>query len=192
MIGAGTILAAARKVPVWAWVLVAVAVLAGVAAAVQTLRVGALQVELGQEVAAHAETRSARDEQLALMERTAREAGDAEREKERLKNQANAKVNDDAREQIVRAHAAADRVRSEREQLRTQLAEVRADTAGGDQSSADPAACRRAHASAAVLGELFEQCTGRYEAVAAAAGGLAAQVSGLQAYVREVVHGGEP
>lgn len=192
MIGAGAILSLARKVPIWAWALVAVAALACVTAAVQTWRVGALRVALADESAAHAKTRSARAEQLALMERTAREAGDVEREKERLKNQANAKVNDEARDQAQRAQAAAARVRTEREQLRAELAAVRADTAGGDQAGADPAACRRAHASAAVLGELFEQCAGRYEAVAAAAGGLAAQVTGLQAYVREVVHGGEP
>lgn len=176
-----------RKVPAWAWVVAALVAALFALVVVQTVRLSRAQVALANEVAAHAKTRGAWDAQVALLERTAREEADLQREKERLKNRANQKVIDDLRQDAARQRMAAAGARSELDRLRAHLSA--ADPAGGDQASRYPAACGRAHDRATALGGILEQCASRYAGLAEEAGRLSGQVRGLQDYVRDVVHG---
>ncbi|CAN0419937.1 unnamed protein product, partial [Phaeothamnion confervicola] len=77
--------------------------------------------------------------------------------------------------------------RTERDGLRVDLAALAAERARDRAGSTDQQAAERADAAATLTGKLLDQCAGRREEVARAAGDLARQVIGLQAWARSAL-----
>lgn len=89
------------------------------------------------------------------------------------------------------------RLQTERDAARTALAAERAGLRDDTRAFVQRSSCADSTPdgrpdAAAILGELFNQCTERYSAVADAADGLKDQVTGLQTYVQDVVQPGGP
>jgi Tfp pilus assembly protein PilV len=100
----------------------------------------------------------------------------AERDAEalRLANTANARVTDGYHQQIRTAGAAAARARTDLQRVRDELTQQAAATGAGTD------------ASAAAARQLLGECVGLLGESAATAGGLSAQVRGLQSYINDV------
>lgn len=114
----------------------------------------------------------------------ARQAEARARQLEREDWRRNERIRDEqTRLQAVQASALA-AARNERDGLRADLAALAAERARDRAVGADQQAAERADAAATLTGQLLERCEERREGVARAAGDLARQVIGLQAWAR--------
>jgi hypothetical protein len=160
------LLAIARLLPWWAWVALPLVLWVG-----------------WQRHTAQAATQARlHAEQQAAIHEVARTAEAAARQAEAQANTNARKVTDDAHRRTQAAQAAAAATAVDLQRLRSAIAAAAPASAAG----ADPAAAGSPDA-AATARAVVDQCAGLLAAVAADADTCGATLSGLQAYVREVV-----
>lgn len=160
-----------RRVPMWVWLVLA---LAGYVGALHW-RAGQAE-QLAAQHAARADAAEATAHQLA----SARDA-------EAALNTATRKAADDYRTRLAQARRTADLVRDERDRLLVAVDQAPAACAAGAS-----AATAGGTDGAAVLRVVVRECTAALSQVAEAADACDARLSGLQAYVRAVVPPAQP